>query len=124
MLSEVSNAHPAGGYNTLSDLAVSSWNLLMAPDNLVLPWSDNTVVDSRETENKAIADFRVESTSRFEAVLARNKTGQASSNAGGQSTLTTTGSSDRLDTEQGKYDTRDTIPRPTTNQTAGGTQSD
>ena len=79
----------------------------MEPDILVQPCRDDTAVDSRKTQGKAIADFRVESTSGSEALLAsaenRKANRKASSNVGGQSALTATCSSDRLDAEQGKY---------------------
>ena len=117
MLSAVSNVPSAGACKTSSDLMISSWNLLMEPDILVQPCRGDTAVDSRKTQDKAIADFRVESTSGSEALLAsaeNRKAGRkASSNVGGQSALTATCSSDRLDAEQGKYDTSDKISRPT-----------
>ena len=112
MFSTVSNMPPANTFETPSDLVISSWNLLMKPDHLVQPWPNNTV-DPKETGGKAIADFRIESTSRFEAAIARGKTSKANCNAGGQSTLTATCSSDRLDTEQDKYDPCDKIFRQT-----------
>ena len=129
MLSAVSNVPSAGASETSSDLMISSWNLLMDPDIPVQPCRGDTAVDSRKTQGKAIADFRVESTSGSEALLAsaenrkankkanrkanRKASRKASSNVGGQSALTATCSSDRLDTEQGKYDTGDKISRPT-----------
>ena len=117
MLSAVSNVPSAGACETSSDLMVSSWNLLMEPDILVQPCRGDTAVDSRKTQGKAIADFRVESTSGSEALLAsaenRKASRKASSNVGGQSALTAACSSDRLDAEQGKYDTGDKISRPT-----------
>ena len=114
MLSAVSNVPSASACKTSSDLMISSWNLLMEPDILVQPCRGDTAVDSRKTrDNKAIADFRVESTSGSEALLASAESRKASSNVGGQSALTATCSSDRLDAEQGKYDTGDKISRPT-----------
>ena len=117
-VSNVSSAVPsADACKTSSDLMISSWNLLMEPDILVQPCRGDTAVDSRKTQGKAIADFRVESTSGSEALLAsaeNRKAGRkASSNVGGQSALTASCSSDRLDAEQGKYDTGDKISRPT-----------
>ena len=113
MLSAVSNVPSAGACKTSLDLVISSWNLLMEPDILVQPCRGDTAVDSRKTQGKAIADFRVESTSGSEAILASAENRKASSNVGGQSALTATCSSDRLDAEQGKYDTGDKISRPT-----------
>ena len=113
MLSAVSNVPSAGACKTPFDLVISSWNLLMEPDILVQPCRGDIAVDSRKTQGKAIADFRVESTSGSEAVLASAENSKASSNVGGQSALTATCSSDRLDTEQGKYDTGDKISRQT-----------
>ena len=117
MLSAVSNVPSAGACKTSFDLAISGWNLLMEPDILVQPCRGDTTVDLRKTQGKAIADFRVESTSGSEALLAsaenRKASRKASSNVGGQSALTATCSSDHLDTEQGKYDTGDKISRPT-----------
>ena len=113
-VSNVSSAVPsAGACKTSSDLMISSWNLLMEPDILVQPCRGDTAVDSRKTQGKAIADFRVESTSGSEALLASTENRKASSNVGGQSALTATCSSDRIDTEQGKYDTGNKISRPT-----------
>ena len=117
-VSNVSSAVPsAGACKTSFDLAISSWNLLMEPDILVQPCRGDTAVDSRKTQGKAIADFRVESTSGSEALLASAENSKASrkasSNVGGQSALTATCSSDRLDAERGKYDTGDKISRPT-----------
>ena len=141
MLSAVSNVPSAGACKTSPDLMISSWNLLVEPDILVQPRRGDTTVDSRKTQGKAIADFRVESTSGSETVLAstenrkasrkagrkasrkagrkasrkagRKAGRKASSNVGGQSALTATCSSDRLEAEQGKYDTGDKISRPT-----------
>ena len=125
MLSAVSNVPSAGACKTSSDLMISGLNLLMEPDILVRPCRGDAAVDSRKTQGKAIADFRVESTSGSETVLAstenrkanrkagRKASRKASSNVGGQSALTATCSSDRLDAEQGKYDTGDKISRPT-----------
>ena len=113
MLSAVSNVPSAGACKTSSDLMISSWNLLMEPDILVQPCRGNVTVDSRKTQGKAIADFRVESTSGSEALLASAENSKAGSNVGRQTALTVTCSSDRLDTEQGKYDTGDKIPRQT-----------
>ena len=121
MLSAVSNVPSAGACKTSPDLMISSWNLLVEPDILVQPRRGDTTVDSRKTQGKAIADFRVESTSGSEALLAsaenrkasRKANRKASSNVGGQSALTAGCSSDHLDTEQGKYDTGDKISRPT-----------
>ena len=113
MLSAVSNVSSAGACKTSFDLVISSWNLLREPDILVQPCRGDTAVDSRKTQGKAIADFRVESTSRSEALLASAENRKASSNVGGQSALTATCSSDHLDTEQGKYDTGDKISRQT-----------
>ena len=117
-VSNVSSAVPsADACKTSSDLMISSWNLLVEPDILVQPCRGDTTVDSRKTQDKAIADFRVESTSGSEALLAstenRKASRKASSNVGGQSALTASCSSDRLDAEQGKYDTGDKISRPT-----------
>ena len=106
---------PASSYKISSDLIISSWNLLKNPDNLVQSCRSNAVVDSKKTKGQVIADFHVKSTGRSEAVLAsaenRKASRKASSNVGGQSALTATCSSDRLDTEQGKYDTCDKISR-------------
>ena len=115
MLSEVSNVPPANACKTSSDLVISSRNLLTKPDNLVQSRRGNTAVDSRKTKGKAIADFRVESTGRSEAVLASAGNSKASSNVGGQTaTLTATCSSDHhLDAEHSKYDTGDKITRQT-----------
>ena len=117
MLPAVSNASSAvslaGTCKTSFDLAISSWNLLMEPDILVQPCRGDTAVDSRKTQGKAIADFRVESTSGSEAVLASAENSKAGSNVGRQTALTVVCSSDRLDTEQGKYDTGDKISRQT-----------
>ena len=113
MFSTVSNMPAANVCKTLSDLVISSRYLLTKPNNLVQSCQGNTVVDSKKTRSKAIADLRVESTSRSEAVLANNKNSQASSNIGGQSALTVTCPSGNLDTEQGKYDTCDKISRQT-----------
>ena len=85
----------------------------MEPDILVQPCRDHAVMDSRKTKGTAITDFRVDSISRSEAVLASAETSKASNNVGRQAALTAIGSSDRLDTEQGKYGTRDKISRPT-----------
>ena len=85
----------------------------MEPDILVRPCRDDTAVDSRKTQGKAIADFRVESPSGSEAVLASAENSKAGSNVGRQTALTVICSSDRLDTEQGKYDTGNKIFRPT-----------
>ena len=115
MLSKASNVSPASAYKISSDLVISSWNLLTNPDNLVQSCRGNAVVDSKKTKGQVIADFHVKSTGRSEAVLAstenRKASRKASSNVGGQSALTATCSSDRLDTEQGKYDTGDKISR-------------
>ena len=115
MLSEVSNVPPANACKTSSDLVISSQNLLTKPDSLVQSRRGNAVVDSRKTKGKAMADFRVESTGRSEAVLASAETSKASNNVGGQSaTLTATCSSDHhLDAEHSKYDTGDKITRQT-----------
>ena len=106
---------PTSSYKISSDLVISSWNLLTNPDNLVQSCRGNAVVDSKKTKDQVIADFHVKSTGRSEAVLAstenRKASRKASSNVGGQSALTATCSSDRLDTEQGKYDTGDKISR-------------
>ena len=114
MLSAVSNVPSAGACKTSPDLMISSWNLLVEPDILVQPCRGDAAVDSRKTQDKAIADFRVESTSGSEAVLASAENSKAGSNVGRQTAaLTATCSSDRLDTEQGKYDTGDKISRQT-----------
>ena len=113
MLSAVSNAPPASAFKTSSDLIISGWNFLMEPDILVQPCRDRAVMDSRKTKGTAITDFRVDSISRSEAVLDSAETSKASNNVGRQAALTAIGSSDRLDTEQGKYGTRDKISRPT-----------
>ena len=115
MLSKASNVSPASAYKISSDLVIINWNLLTNPDNLVQSCRGNAVVDSKKTKGQVIADFHVKSTGRSEAVLAstenRKASRKASSNVGGQSALTATCSSDRLDTEQGKYDTGDKISR-------------
>ena len=114
MLSKVSNVSPASSYKISSDLVISSWNLLTNPDNLVQSCQGNAVVDSKKTKGQVIADFRVESTSGSEALLASAENSKASSNVGGQSAaLTATCSSDHLDTEHSKYDTDDKISRQT-----------
>ena len=109
----VSNVLPASVYETSSDLVISSWNLLTEPDNPVQLLLNNVVIDSRKTESKAVASFRLESTNTSEAVLASAENSKASSNVGGQSALTATCSHNHLGTEQGKYDTCDKISRQT-----------
>ena len=113
MLSEISNMPPANTYKTSSDLIIGSWNLLVDPDILIQPCRGNAVIDSKKTESKAVENFRIESTGKSEAVLARNRNIRASSNVGGQSALTATLSSDHLDAEHSKYDTGDKISRQT-----------
>ena len=113
MLSTVSNAPPASAFKTSSDLITSSWNLLMEPDILVPPCQDHAVMDSRKTKGTAITDFRVDSISRSEAVLASAENSKASNNVGRQAALTAICSSDHLDAEHSKYDTGDKISRPT-----------
>ena len=105
---------PTSSYKISSDLVISSWNLLTNPDNPVQSCRSNAVVDSKKTKGQVIADFRVESTSGSEALLASAENSKASSNVGGQSAaLTATCSSDHLDTEHSKYDTGDKISRQT-----------
>ena len=106
---------PTSSYKISSDLVISSWNLLTNPDNPVQSCRSNAVVDSKKTKGQVIADFRVESTSGSEALLASAENSKASSNVGGQSAaaLTATCSSDHLDAEHSKYDTSDKISRQT-----------
>ena len=85
----------------------------MEPDILVPPCQDHAVMDSRKTKGTAITDFRVDSISRSEAVLASAENSKANNNVGRQAALTAICSSDHIDAEHSKYDTGDKISRPT-----------
>ena len=114
MSSAVSDVLPPNVDEILSDIIVNNHDLLAALDYLAQPLLNNAVIDSGRTGSKAIADFRIESTNTSETVIANDHNDQgskASSNTDGQSALTATCSSTRLDTEHDKYDVHGKIFR-------------
>ena len=117
MSSAVSNPTPSNVDEILSDLIVNNQDLSTALDYMAQPLLNNAVIDSGKTGSKAIADFRIEPTNTSETVIANDHNdhndqgSKASSNTDGQSALTATCSSTRLDAEHDKYDIHSKIFR-------------